>query len=244
MKHLNKDARIKVFNKWWWMYVVLTAVVLTAVTLLGRGLDENGRYRMVLYLSIAELIILRLYKYSLKDIRDDYNWYNELPCYLCNQSTIICIIASIIKDNTLMAYCVSVGTLGAVLAFVMPDSYNRDQLVFSKQAYGFYGYHGLLIVTCLSFYTLGLYIPKISDCLWPAIWTFILAVIAHIVNYILRKTGLNKKSNYVFTWYPDNIILEKMWKLLPVKLLYMLPVMPIFAAFSAVLFGLLSLLNH
>jgi hypothetical protein len=48
----------------------------------------------------------------------------------------------------------------------------------------------------------------------------------------------------VFTWYPDNIILEKMWKLLPVKLLYMLPVMPIFAAFSAVLFGLLSLLNH
>ena len=139
--------------------MVLTAVVLTAVTLLGRGLDENGRYRMVLYLSIAELIILRLYKYSLKDIRDDYNWYNELPCYLCNQSTIICIIASIIKDNTLMAYCVSVGTLGAVLAFVMPDSYNRDQLVFSKQAYGFYGYHGLLIVTCLSFYTLGLYIP-------------------------------------------------------------------------------------
>lgn len=244
MKHLTKDARIKVFNIWWWMYVVLTAIVLCALTVYGRTLDQQGRYNLVFYLSIAELIILRLYKYSLKGIRDDYNWYNEWPCYLCNQSTILCIIGAVIKDNSIMSYCVSVGTLGALLAFVMPDSYNRDQLVFSKQAYGFYGYHGLLIVTCLSFYTLGLYMPKVSDCLWPAIWTFVLAVIAHIVNYVLRKTGLNKKSNYVFTWYPDNVILQKMWKLLPVKLLYMLPVMPMFAVYSRRLFWLLSLLNY
>ena len=223
--------------------MVLTAVVLIAVTLVGRNFSEQGRYDLILWLSVAELIILRLYKYSLKNIRSDYNWYNEWPCYLCNQSTILCIVAAITKNVPIMAYCVAVGTLGAVLAFVMPDRYNRDQKVFSKQAYGFYGYHGLLIVTCLSFYTLGLYTPKVSDCLWPSIWTFILAIIAHIINYVLRKTGRNKTANYVFTYDPDNGILQAMWKILPVKLVYMLPVMPIFAAFSRRLFAILSLFS-
>ena len=79
-----KEARIKVFNKWWWFYVILTALFLVAVTVIGRQLTLDSRYRFVLVLSIAELIILRLYKFSLKDIRADYNYYNELPCYLCN----------------------------------------------------------------------------------------------------------------------------------------------------------------
>ena len=131
-------------------------------------------------------------------------------------------------------------TLGAILAFVMPDSYNRDQLVFSKQAYGFYGYHGLLIVTCLSFYTLGLYHPALKDCIWAGIYTLVLAVIAHIINVILVKTGLNKRSNYVFTMYPDNIVMQKLWDIFPVRLVYMLPIPPVFTAYAFVLFWILK----
>ena len=121
------------------MYVVLTFLLLAVVTAAGNTRSMDERYRLVLGLSIAELLILRLYKFSLKNIREDYNYYNELPCYLCNQSTLLCILASVTRSIPVMAFCVSIGTLGAVLAYVMPDSYNRDQLVFSKQAYGFYG---------------------------------------------------------------------------------------------------------
>ncbi len=231
-----KEARIKVFNKWWWFYVILTALFLVAVTVIGRQLTLDSRYRFVLVLSIAELIILRLYKFSLKDIRADYNYYNELPCYLCNQATILCIIRSIFRIDSMMAYCVSIGSLGAVLAFVMPDSYNRDQLVFSKQAYGFYGYHGMLIVTCLSFHTLGIYQPAIRDCIWAGIYTIVLAVIAHVINVFLVRTGLNEKSNYVFTMYPDNVILQKLYDMFPVRLLYMLPIPVVFTAYALVLF--------
>ncbi|MBR0462504.1 MAG: YwaF family protein [Erysipelotrichaceae bacterium] len=236
----SKDAKIKVFNVWWWFYVALTVLVLIIVTVYGRSLEEASRFKLVLILSVIELIVLRLYKHSLKHIRDDYNYFNELPCYLCNQSTIMCIIAALNADRTIMAYCVAVGTLGALLAFLMPDSYNRDQAVFSAQAYGFYGYHGLLIVTCFSFYTLGLYQPRIIDCIWPAVWTFILAAIAHIINVILRKTGLNERSNYVFTYFPDNAILQKLYDRFPVKLLYMLPIAPVFALYSLILFLILS----
>lgn len=237
------NARIKVFNLWWWMYVVLTFLLLAVVTAAGNTRSVDERYRLVLVLSVAELIILRLYKFSLKDIRDDYNYYNELPCYLCNQSTLLCILASVTRSIPVMAFCVSVGTLGAVLAYVMPDSYNRDQLVFSKQAYGFYGYHGLLIVTCLSFYTLHLYEPVLKDCLWAPVGTLILAGTGHMINTYLRKTGLNKKANYVYTYTPENKILQTMWNLFPVKLWYMLPVLPIFTVYSFVFFLILRILH-
>ena len=242
MKGFN--ARIKVFNLWWWMYVVLTFFVLCIVTAAGNTLDTDSRFHLVLALSIAELIILRLYKLSLKTIREDYNYYNELPCYLCNQSTLMCILGAVTRNHSVMAYCVSVGTLGAVLAYVMPDSYNRDQRVFSKQAYGFYGYHGLLIVTCLSFYTLRLYEPALRDCVWGPVWTLILAGIAHLINTYLRKKELNKRANYVYTYGPENIILQKMWNIFPVKLWYMLPVLPIFAAYSFLFFLVLKALSR
>ena len=225
------------------MYVALTFLLLAVVTAAGNTRSMDERYRLVLWLSIAKLIILRLYKFSLKNIRDDYNYYNELPCYLCNQSTLLCILASVTRSIPVMAFCVSVGTLGAVLAYVMPDSYNRDQLVFSKQAYGFYGYHGLLIVTCLSFYTLRLYEPVLKDCLWAPVGTMILAGIGHMINTYLRKTGLNKKSNYVYTYIPENKILQTMWNLFPVKMWYMLPVLPIFTVYSFVFFLILRILQ-
>ena len=240
MRVSKREARIKVFNIWWWFYVILTILFLLLVTLIGRKMSVDSRYRMVLILSIAELIILRMYKFSLKDIRTDYNYFNELPCYLCNQATILCIIRAIFRINSIMAYCVSIGALGAILAFVMPDSYNRDQLVFSKQAYGFYGYHGLLIVTCLSFYTLGIYQPVIKDCIWAGIYTIMLAVIAHIINIYLVKTGLNVKANYVFTMYPDNFIMQKLFDLFPVKLFYLLPIPVVFTVYTLVLFMLIG----
>ena len=239
---VSNKARIKVFNLWWWLYVVITVLSLLAVTMIGRNLNVDSRFRLVLIISVIEFVILRLYKHSLKNIRDDYNYFNELPCYLCNQATILCIIGAWTRNNGIMAYCVSIGTLGAILAFVMPDSYNRDQLVFSPQAYGFYGYHGLLIVTCMSFFTLDLYQPVLKDCVWATVWTLILAVIAHVVNVIMRKTGLNTKSNYVFTYYPDNFILQKMYDLIPVKLIYLSPVLPVFSLFALLLFGLLKII--
>ncbi len=239
MGDIRKEARIRVFNRWWWFYVILTAAVLLLVTVSGKNLNEDSRYRLVLILSIIELVILRIYKFSLKNIRSDYNYFNELPCYLCNQATLLCIIAAITRNISIMAYCVSIGTLGAILAFVMPDSYNRDQLVFSRQAYGFYGYHGLLIVTCLSFYTLNLYVPALKDCIWAGIYTIVLAVIAHIINIIMVKTGLNPKSNYVFTMYPDNIVMQTLYDRFPVRLLYMLPIPVVFTVYARLLFWIL-----
>lgn len=224
-KRSLRNIRIKVFNIGWWFYVVLTILFLFLITLLSSGMDRDTKLKMILYLSIFEYILLRFYKYSLMDIRDDYNWYNEWPCYLCNQSTLLCILSALIDHQGIMSYCVTVGTIGALLAIFMPDRYNRDQLLFSRQAFGFYGYHGMLVVTCLSFYTTGVYEPRPIHALWGMGVTFVLAVIAHIINVILRKSGLNPKANYVYTCEPDNFIFEKLYKIVPIRLVYLIPVM-------------------
>ncbi len=234
-----KDVRIKVFNAGWWFYVLLTAFFLVLLGVFGRRLDERMKLRVMLVLSVIEYIVLRIYKFSLKDIRDDYNYYNELPCYLCNQSTIMCILASLTNDQRIMGFCVTAGLYGALLAVFMPDRYNRDQLMFSTQAYGFYGYHGLLIATCFGFYAIGLYPGKTEGAFWGMFFTFFWACVAHLINHLLRKSGLNPKANYVFTWEPDNALLQKLYEMCPHRLLYLIPVMLAFGAMGWLMLFLL-----
>ena len=52
------------------MYVALTFLLLAVVTAAGNTRSMDERYRLVLWLSIAKLIILRLYKFSLKNTNE------------------------------------------------------------------------------------------------------------------------------------------------------------------------------
>ena len=220
-----KDLHIKTYNACWFFVMALIVLLLIVVYLLGNKLSIDSRFNLVLILSIIEFIHLRIYKYSLRYINDDYNYFNELPCYLCNLSTIMCIIAAITRNNILMAYCFTSGTIGALLALFLPDPLFKDVRLISIRSFGFYGYHALLIITCLSFYLLGLYIPKPIDALWSMFITLLLTCLAHLVNSILRKTGLNKNANYVFTYVPGNSQMEKLYSIFKVKLLYLFPIL-------------------
>ena len=234
-KVVNKDVHITVYSPGWWFYVVMTAAGLIVLTVYGRKLDYDQRINLILYLSIFELILLRIYKHSLKYIRTDYNYYNELPCYLCNQSTIMCILAALLRNSQIMSYCFSIGTFGALLAVFMPDSHNRDQLFFSKQAVGFYGYHGLLIITCLSFFTMGVYEPVLADSLSTMAIVVILVGTAHIVNKFLRYKGLNPTANYDYTIDPEIDMLKKLYSFNPKEFYYLFPILPVFGLISFVL---------
>jgi len=240
-KRLYQNSRIRVFGFGWWFYILLAAVLLVVLTILCSSMDRASRKLVIFILSLSEYIILRIYKYSLKNIRENYNFYNELPCYLCNQSTILCMIGALTESDFVMSYCVTAGFLGALLAVLMPDQYNQNQLFFSRQAFGFYGYHSLLMVTCLSFYTLKIYEPVPSHALGVMAMIFLLACIAHLINYVLRKSGLHPQANYVYTYFPENIVFQKCYDLFPVKVLYMIPIMLGFGAVSYVMLVVMKL---
>ena len=238
-KLINKDMKINVFNLGWWIYIISTIIVLFILHKISKSYDVDTKRRMILVLSIIEYIILRIYKHSLKSVYPKYNFYNELPCYLCNQSTILCIVAAITNNSTIMGFCTTFGFFGALLALFMPDKYYVDKPFFSRQALGFYGYHCLLVISCLSFYLLGLYKPNPLDALRSMPILFLLTCISHLINIILRKTGLNPICNYVFTIEPDNDVLKFFYNLFPVKMFYLLPIMFIFGLCAYIFLSLL-----
>ena len=220
-----KRMKINVFSFGWWLYVLSAVLFMIVLFRLRDRYDYETKRKIILVLSIVEFIILRIYKRSLKSVYDKYNYFNELPCYLCNISTMLCIIAALTDNSVLMGFCTTIGLFGSLLAIFMPDKYYIDKPLFSRQALGFYGYHCLLLVTCLGFYLLGLYKPDPKDALWAMVILFVVTCVIHIVNIVLRKTGLNPTCNYTFTIEPDNNVLEFFYKLFPVKLFYLLPVL-------------------
>ncbi len=226
----KEEIRIATFSLPWFFWVAVAVAMLGAVKLSGRGMNPDQQFSLVLYFSILELIYLLIYKYSLRYIRPDYNFFNELPFYLCNISTIVAVLAAASRNQLLMAYCTSIGFLGAVLAYLMPDGPNVNQKFFSWQALGFYGYHSMLIASSLSFFVLGLYVPVYGDALRVTVLTVLIIMAVHLVNLLMIRTGLNPASNFIFTVRPDNAVLAWFYKLIPVQLWYLVPVsVPLYA---------------
>lgn len=236
-----KEARIYVFNFWWWLCVVVTALLLLTMTLVFKNYDVDTKFKVLLIFQIVEYVGLRAYKYCLIKIRKESVFFNELPCYLCNQATIMGIIACITKNTGIMSYCVTIGTFGSLLAYLMPDQYFIGQKFLSIPTYGFFGYHGLLIVSCLSFFTLGLYKPQLIDFYWGPLWMLILTFIDHIINVLLRKTNLCSTVNYSNTMEPENFILKKLYDKIPINFVYLLPLIPVFGVVSLAILSLLKI---
>ncbi len=233
-KLFPKDLKVSTFNKAWWFYIVLTIIGIIVFSVYGNSLVLEERFRLILIASIIEFIILRIYKLYLIYKRDDYFYFDNLPCFLCNQSTILCIIAAATRNSHIMAFCIIMGTAGSLLAFLFPDAMLVDQPFYSFQTFGFYFYHSLLIITCLSFYTLGLYRPDPIDALWNVVILFVLVLFDHFLNTILINKGLNPNANYNFTISPSNGFLKLMYRYIPRRFYYLLP--------CAFIVGLVSLI--
>ena len=233
-KLFPRDIKVSTFNRAWWFYIICSLLGVIVFTLCGNGLSTDGKFTLILITSIFELVFLRVYKLVLIHKRDDYFYFNDLPCYLCNQSTFLCIIAALTRNSHLMAFCIILGTGGSLLAFLFPDAMLANQPFYSFQTFGFYFYHALLIVTCLSFYTLGLYKPDLMDALWNMVMLFFLGTFDHILNLILIKSGINKNANYNFTMVPDNGFLKILYKYVPKQFYYMLLCIPIAGLLSLI----------
>ena len=240
---MKNDLRIRTGNAAWWFIVLCTVLLFVVFNIVSSSMDMDGRRHFLLCLSFFELLYLLAYKHSLRNIRPDFNYWNELPCYLCNLSTLMCIFAAAVPSSAAYAYCSTVGFLCALLAFLMPDGPNRNQKFFSLQTLGFYGYHGLLACTSMCFFSFGLYVPQYSDIPAVVLACLMLLIIAHLTNAVLRRTGLNPVSNYIFTYTPDNFILQKFYDRFPVRFWYLVPCAVPLAVLCLMMTALLKLLS-
>ncbi|MGN1399044.1 MAG: hypothetical protein ACI4WG_03490 [Erysipelotrichaceae bacterium] len=219
-----KDLRISSFTTGWWLYVFVQLLAIIAIKI-----AVIKARRFLILFSLFTLIYLLVYKYLLVTTSNGRLVFaNELPLYLCNLNIIYGLLGTIFDNQVLLGFCYSIGLTGAILALVMPEKYFIDIPFFSLRAFGFYGYHSLLVIFDMSLVTTGYFIPQYHLVYNIMLLACFSLIAVHIVNVIFSKT-IHPLANYSFTMYPINPILEKMYQIIPVKCLYLFPLIPVFA---------------
>lgn len=215
---------ISVFSPTWLALLALSIGGMTALGLTLKAKSEKQRRTVMFVLTTIGFVLWILYKIWLSQDKEfDFIIWNELPLHICNTVSMFAIVASIINDRVWQGYCFHIGTIGAVMSVLMPPSDFTGVPLWSARGLGYYGYHFMLLAICIGFVTAGLYRPKYKDALKHAVLFFGLGAIIHCINLLLRAT-VYPEANYFYSFGMEgNPILEGLLKIIPIPLLYALP---------------------
>ena len=160
----------------------------------------------------------------------DFQFWNELPLQPCNLIAILAILAAATDWQVLKNFCLCAGIPFAMVALLMPvDGFSQVPL-FSVNAIGFYGFHGMVLALSVSFATLGVCRSRLRDIPGTAALLVGLGTAVHGVNVLLRATVFGG-ANYFYTFgLEGNVVLEGLWALLPMPLVYELPLLLVLIA--------------
>ena len=219
-----KNLRISSFSPLWWFYILLQLASIIVIKL------TVVKVKLFLTLfALFTILFLLVYKYILVTTSNgQYIIANELPLYLCNLNIIYGLIGVIYENQILMGFCYSIGLVGAILALVMPEEDFTNIPFFSSRAFGFYGYHSLLVIFDISLVTTNFFKPQYNIVLKIMLLAVITLLAVHLINIIFLKT-IHPLANYSFTMYPINSILEKMYQIILIRCVYLFPLIPVFA---------------
>ena len=140
------------------------------------------------------------------------------------------ILAAATDWQVLKNFCLCAGIPFAMVALLMPvDGFSQVPL-FSVNAIGFYGFHGMVLALSVSFATLGVCRSRLRDIPGTAALLVGLGTAVHGVNVLLRATVFGG-ANYFYTFgLEGNVVLEGLWALLPMPLVYELPLLLVLIA--------------
>lgn len=210
---------IAVFNPLWFAMLAATVAAIPTARLWIR--EEKTRQKFLGYLGIFAFLYLAVYKFCLS--REDpayFHIWNELPLNLCNINCILVAVAMLADCRPLKAYAFLNGTLGAIIALVFPDPNFTGVPFLSAFGIGYWGFHFLVLFLAAGVVVIGGYRPRYKDLIWALSLLLGSAVIAHLINLLLRATVF-EGANYFFTFgLAGNALAETLYALLPVPLLW------------------------
>lgn len=218
---------INAFNFAWFIYLVLGVGYILIATKLLRHKSEKQKLNFMLYQSIFLCVFWVAYKLVLSQDPEYvslFEAWNELPLQPCNTVIWLSIIAAIRKNKTIMAYCFYAGVLFALIALFMPPTGFFGVSMFKFRCIGYYGTHWLVVATGILYATLG-FIKVDNKTAFRAILLYIgITVAMHFVNLLMRATVYEKASYYYTFGKEGNAIFGKMLQIIPVPLLYLIPI--------------------
>ncbi|MDR1082734.1 MAG: YwaF family protein [Coriobacteriales bacterium] len=241
------------FNPLWFLLMAGVAVMSWLLWLIFRKRAERVRRGLVIGICALVMVLYLLEKYWLSldaeylltQSGGRFNVLDELPLHLCNVNMLIIPFALLLKRRMLLVFCCLSAPLGAFMALASPIAVFSESSILLPRNIGYYSSHSLLIVAGVSLFTLRLCRPKFRDLPLAIGIMLIMLVAAHLINTAFRLGGISSGTNYFFTYGPDGIaVLEILWRLIPIPLVYELPLLPVAVAYGLLVTTLIKILHR
>lgn len=207
----------------------LVVLLLTGVVthLLLRGRDLPARRRGLAVLAVVDLLAsVSFHLAYLADPDAYFPLWQNLPLHLCTIVSFL-VLPAVLKDaRVLQVLCFFPGALAGFLAwFSAQPMYYEHELLDPKL--GFFVAHGLNFVVPALMATLGIYRPTASDAVRSVSYLIGLALAILPVTLLLRAS-VDPGANYMFVFGGEGAgILDTFYALVPVPLLYLLPLLAV-----------------
>ena len=201
------------------------------------GGTSPDRFRRHFLAALALLSVIWLFIYKgLLWVATDYPFlfWNELPLQPCNVVALLSLPAALARGRIarpLRAFCFYGGIVFALAAMAQPVDGFYDIPLLSVNAVGFYGFHGLVLVTAISFASWELYRPSLSDTPAVLLLLALLGGAVHLINLLLRATVYPQASYFYTCGLEGNPVMDWLLELIPVYFLFELPLLLLMALF-------------
>jgi len=211
-----------------WALVLLLLLTTGVVTHLAlRDRDVLAKRRGLVVLAVATVIASATFHLDyLADRAEHFPLWQNLPLHLCTIVSFLLLPAVVYDARPLRALVYYPGALAGFLAlFSAAPMYFGYDLASPKTA--FFLAHGLNAVVPTLMATLGVYRPTARDAVRSVGYLLALALAVLPVTLLLRAVA-DPQANYMFVFGPQGAgILELFHDLIPVPLLYQIPLLVI-----------------
>jgi uncharacterized membrane protein YwaF len=195
----------------------------THVALRGRPMRERRRGLAVLAAACMASSVTFHVAY-LSDPTAHFPLWQNLPLHLCTIVSFLLLPAVLTNARPLQVLCFFPGAAAGFLAFFSAAPMYWDHPVASAKTF-FFVAHGLNFVVPAVMATLGVYRPTARDAVRSLGYTVVLALVVLPVTLLLRAVA-DPGANYMYVFDPEGApILELFHHLIPVPLLYELPLL-------------------
>ena len=212
------------FTALWYVFLAITIGLIVLATVVYRKKERKEKLKFLEICGIGLFIYWLLYKVWLATAKDfEFVFWNELPLHLCNLSMPLAIIGARTDNRICQSICFFQVPIGAVLALIFPSEGFEMARFFTPQGLGYYGTHFLILALGIIIVTTGILKPEIKDVFTSCIALFGISVVVFGINLLMRAT-VYPEANYLYSFgLPGNFAADMAYSLLPVPLLWELP---------------------
>jgi uncharacterized membrane protein YwaF len=207
-------------------FTVLPAALFGGLFFGLRGRGGKVKENVLLTICVFNAALYFVYKAYQALWYDGYEFvlvYN-LPLHVCNLNLFLLPLAIRLRSRTMTAFQVYFGSPLAFFALFAIDPSFRGAPFLEFTCLTYYYYHGMLTVMPLLLPVFGMFAPSVRDAWKPVLMMAGLTFAIHIINIIMRTTGIADNANYFYTFgLSGDPFTEMFRRLIPFDFFFLLP---------------------